>query len=108
MPRKREIRQFIILFSLIAVITIMLGFIINVEAGMLTIVSTVIFGIAFFAFTKARCKSIVRISNQIDLMLHNANHLYIGELDEGELSNLHSEITKLTLRNRGQNNALKK
>ena len=62
----------------------------------------------FFAFTKARYKSIAPIADQIDLVLHNADHLYISESDEGELSILQSEITKMTLRIREQNDALKK
>lgn len=108
MLRNRELRQFAILFSLIAAATVMFGFIINTSAGILTIVSVAAFGIAFFAFTNARYKSIAQISDQIDLVLHNADHLYIGESDEGELSILQSEITKMTQRIREQNDALKK
>lgn len=108
MLRNREFRQFAILFSLMAATAVMLGFAINTAAGILATVSAAAFGIAFFTFTKVRYKSIARISNQIDLVLHNADHLYIGELDEGELSILHSEITKMMLRIREQNNALKK
>ncbi len=108
MLRNREIRQFSILFSLIAAATVMLGFAIHTSAGILAIASAAAFGTAFFTFTKARYKSIARISNQIDLVLHNADHLNIGESDEGELSILQSEITKMTLRIREQNDALKK
>jgi signal transduction histidine kinase len=108
MLRNREFRQFAILFSLIAAAAVMLGFAINTAAGILVIASATAFGTAFFAFTKARYKSIAQISDQIDLVLHNADHLYIGELDEGELSILQSEITKMTLRIREQNDALKK
>ncbi|HHX86567.1 MAG TPA: HAMP domain-containing histidine kinase [Firmicutes bacterium] len=108
MLRNREFRQFAILFSLIVAVAVMQGFAINVAAGILAIASTAAFGIAFFTFTKARYKSIARISNQIDLVLHNADHLYIGESDEGELSILHSEITKMSLRIREQNDELKK
>lgn len=108
MFRNREIRQFAILFSLIAAVAVTLGFIINTEAGILAIASAAAFGTAFFAFTKARYQSIARISDQIDLVLHNADRLYIGESDEGELSILQSEITKMTLRIREQNDALKK
>jgi signal transduction histidine kinase len=108
MFQNREFRQFAILFSLMAATAVMLGFAINMAAGILTIASAAAFGTAFFAFTKARYKRIARISNQIDLVLHNADHLYIGESDEGELSILHSEITKMTLRIREQNDALKK
>jgi signal transduction histidine kinase len=85
-----------------------LGFVINMAAGILMIASAAAFGAAFFAFTQARYKSIARVSHQIDLVLHNADRLYIDESDEGELSILHSEITKMTLRIREQNDALKK
>lgn len=108
MLRNREFRQLAILFSLIAAITVTLGFAINRLAGILATSSAAAFGTAFFAFTKARYKSIAQISDQIDLVLHNADHLYIGESDEGELSILQSEITKMTLRIREQNDALKK
>lgn len=108
MLRNREFRQFAILFSLMAVATIMLGFAINSAAGILAIVCAAFYGTAFFVFTKVRYKNIARISNQIDLVLHNADHLYIGESDEGELSILHSEITKMMLRIREQNDVLKK
>jgi signal transduction histidine kinase len=108
MLRNREFRQFAILFFLMATAAVILGFAINTAAGILAIASAVAFGIAFFAFTQARYKSIARISNQIDLVLHNADHLNIGESDEGELSILYSEISKMMLRIREQNDALKK
>lgn len=108
MLRNREFRQLAILFSLIAAATVTLGFAINRLAGILAIASAAAFGTAFFGFTKARYKSIAQISDQINLVLHNADHLYIGESDEGELSILQSEITKMTLRIREQNDALKK
>ncbi|MBE5977673.1 MAG: HAMP domain-containing histidine kinase [Paenibacillaceae bacterium] len=108
MLRNKEFRQLAILFSVMAGITVILGFVISTGAGVLAISSSVAFGTVFFAFTKSRYKSIARISNEIDLILHNADHLYIGELDEGELSILQSEIGKMTLRIREQNEALKK
>ncbi len=108
MLRNREFRQFTVLFSLMAAVSVMLGFAINMAAGILAASFAAAFGTTFFAFTKARYKSLARISKQIDLVLHNADHLYIGESDEGELSILHSEIIKMMLRIREQNDALKK
>ena len=108
MLRNREFRQFAILFFVITAISVVLGFVINTAAGILAIATAAAFGTAFFVYTKARYKSIAQISNQIDLVLHNADHLYIGESDEGELSILHSEITKMLLRIREQNDTLKK
>ena len=108
MLRNREFRQFVIVFALITAVAVMLGFAISRLAGILALASAAAFGAAFFAFTKARYNSIAQISNQIDQVLHNTDNLYIGEADEGELSILHSEITKMTLRIREQNDALKK
>ena len=108
MFRNREIRQFAIVFLSIALISIIVGFNINKAALILVSASSVLFGTAFFMFTRARYKSISQISAEIDKVLHNKEYLYIGELEEGELSILNSEITKMTLRLREQNEALKK
>ena len=108
MFRNKEIRQFAVLLAIITAISTTVGFAIHLEAGILSFGSSVAFGAAFFMFTKARYKSIARISDQIDLVLPNADHLYINESDEGELSILQSEVTKMTLRIREQNEALKK
>lgn len=108
MLRNKEFRQFAILFALMATAAITAGFAINPAAGLLTILSVSAFGISFFTFTKARYQSIAQIASQIDLVLHHADQLYIAESNEGELSILHSEITKMSLRIREQNEALKK
>ena len=56
-----------------------------------------------------RCVTkIAQLSEQIDMVLHNTEHLCINEADEGELSVLQSEIVKMTLRIREQNDELQK
>lgn len=108
MLRNKEFQKFSILFLLMAAVFAILGFVINIYAGILSIISSAVFGIVFFIFTKLRYKSIAKISDEIDLVLHNDDHLYITESNEGELSILQSEIRKMTLRIREQNDALKK
>lgn len=108
MLRNREIRQFIFFFLFISLIIIILAFTRNTEAGIFCIILTVALGILFFLFTKIRYKNIASLCEQIDLVLHNADSLYISESAEGELSILQSEITKMTLRIREQNEALKR
>lgn len=108
MFRNREVRQFTVLFAIITVVAFMIGLAIHPAAGILALVSAVAFGTTFFVYTKARYKSIAKISDQIGLVLHNADHLYINESDEGELAILQSEVKKMTLRIREQNDALKK
>jgi len=108
MLRNRELRRFAAIFCFIAAVTVILGFVISLMAGILASVSAAAFGILFFVFTKARYKSISQISEQIDLVLHNADHFFISEIEEGELSVLQSEIVKMTQRIREQNKALKR
>lgn len=108
MFRNREIRQFSLVFLFIAAITGVLGFHINALAGILAVSSAAAFGLAFAFFTQSRYRAIAQISEQIDLVLHNAEHLYISEADEGELAVLQSQIVKMTMRIREQNTALKK
>ena len=108
MLRNREFRQFSIVFILIAAVSVLLGFKIGMAAGILTFVSAVVFGTAFYIYTRARYKSIARISDLIDLVLHNTERMDLDELEEGELSILYSEVKKMTLRIREQNDALKK
>ena len=49
MFRNKEFRQFAMVFVLTAAVTVALGFTINTAAGILTAVSTSVFGIAFFS-----------------------------------------------------------
>ncbi|WHH59453.1 HAMP domain-containing sensor histidine kinase [Petroclostridium sp. X23] len=108
MFRNREIRKFAVVFAAITATAAAAGFALHPTAGILSLVSAVAFGTAFYVFTKSRYKGIAQLSEQIDLVLHNADHLFIGEMNEGELSILQSEITKMTLRIREQNDALKR
>lgn len=108
MLRNKEFRQLVILFTVLSAAAILLGFAIHWAAGLLVLVFATALGTLFFLFTQARYKYIARLSEQIDLVLHNADHLCIEESDEGELAILQSEIAKMTLRIREQNDALKR
>ena len=108
MLRNKEFRQFAVWFAAIASVSVIWGFRINMEAGILALLSAAAFGTAFYMFTRKRYQSIAGISEQIDMVLHHTDYLFISESEEGELSILQSEITKMTLRIREQNAALKK
>lgn len=108
MFRNREVRYFAAGFILASVFMAVVGFMIHPAAGILEIFSSCIFGMAFFFFTRKRYRRIAQTAEQIDRVLHNADRLYIGGEEEGELSILHSEITKMTVRIREQNDALQK
>ncbi len=108
MFRNREVRRFFLLFFLIGGLSAAAGFAIHQAAGILILVSDAFFGMIFYGFTRERYKRIARLSEQIDLVLHNEDCLSIEEAEEGELAILQSEIRKMTLRICEQNEALKR
>lgn len=108
MLRNKEFRQLSVCFFVLAVLSAALGFSVDKKAGIYAVLSAAAFGIIFYVFTRKRYQCIAEISEQIDQVLHNAEYLFISESEEGELSILQSEITKMTLRIREQNAALKR
>ena len=109
MLRNREIRQFAGLFLVITMMAAAAGiFLAGPAAGALILILAACYGAAFFRFTRKRYRRIARMSEQVDLVLHDQDRLYAAEEEEGELSVLQSEIGKMTLRIREQNRALQK
>jgi len=108
MLRNKEIRRFVFLYGAIALIGAMAGFGIHPAAGSLVLALAAAFGILFFIVTKARYKRIAKLSEEIDLVLHYGERIDISQEEEGELSILQSEITKMARRIREQNDALRR
>ncbi len=106
MFRNKEFRQAAVICLLTGAGMTAWGFSISREAGIPVFLSGVVFWTVFYLLTRARYRSIARICEQIDLVLHNTDHIYISEAREGELSILQSEIMKMTMRIREQNAAL--
>lgn len=108
MFRNREIRQLTAICFVITAVAAAAGFSVSTAAGILVLVLSAALGAVFGVFTRARYRRLAQISEQIDLVLHGADRLYISGAEEGELSILESEISKMTLRIREQNAALQK
>ncbi len=107
MFRNKEIRRLSIGFGIITLIGAIAGFRIDPAAGSLVLALAAAFGILFFLFTGARYRRIAKLSEEIDLVLHYGERVNISQEEEGELSILQSEITKMTRRIREQNDALR-
>lgn len=106
MFRNREIVKIGSLFVVLAGVGATVCYAIHPMAGLVSLLMAIGLGGVFWGFTKAHYGRISRISEQIDQILHDAEHLYISEEEEGELSVLQSEITKMTLRIQEQNRKL--
>lgn len=108
MLRNKEIRRLGYGFCLITVSGAIIGYGIHPAAGSLVLALAAAFGILFFLFTRSRYEKLAELSEQIDMVLHYGERMDIGGEEEGELSILRDEITKMTLRIREQNDALKR
>lgn len=108
MLRNKEIRLLICGFCMMTFFAALTGFFIHPAAGSLILVFAAALGILFFLFTGVRYRKIAELSEQVDLVLHYGERMEISREEEGELSVLRSEITKMTLRIREQNDALRR
>ena len=108
MLRNREIRWFLWAVFLLGSAAAIGGFAIDFSAGMLVLILSAVFAVLFWIFARYRYDKLDRLSEQIDMVLHNSEHLLIAESEEGELSVLQSEIIKMTQRIREQNKALRR
>lgn len=109
MLRNKEIRRFSVFYAIISAIFTITGFTIQREAGLFALVICGVLWIIFLLFTRARYERLAEISDEIDRVLHNEEHIFLNDSsEEGELAILHTEITKMTVRLREQNDALRK
>lgn len=107
MLRNKEIRRFAGLFLLLTAVAGAASFALTgLAGGIWTIVLAACYGAAFLVFTGKRYERIADMSEQIDRILHGQDRLYVSGEEEGELSILQSEIHKMTLRLREQNEEL--
>ena len=108
MVRNKELRQLALACAVIAALSAVGGFALHPAAGFLSLVSSAALGGVFLGFTRARYRRIAQLAEEVDRVLHNADTLSIQDAEEGERSILHSELTKMTLRLREQNAALRR
>lgn len=108
MFRNKEFTRFTVIYFVLSTLFLFLSFGINRAAGIVMFLAVFGFGIAFLIFTKIRYQKIAQISEQIDDMLHEEQFVNFSDASEGELAILQNEISKMMLRIKEQNEALKK
>ena len=108
MLRNKEFRYFIGVMTLISVLAIVIAWGINQVAGVIMTLVASTYMVGVWIFNTVRYARIAKLSEQINKVLHNEEHLIINEYKEGELSILQTEISKMLLCIREQNVALQK
>ena len=106
--RNKEVRNLLVLFLLLAAATSAAGFVMGLATGILVAVSCAALILLFLLFTLRRYRYLAALSKQIDQILHGNDSLQIEDLDEGELSILATEISKMTVKLREQADSLRR
>lgn len=104
--RNPEIRKSIWLWFILNLAVITISVIIDINYIMLAIFCCIVFDLAHFISTYRRYRHIAELSREIDKILHGNSKFDLNRFCEGELSILHSEIYKMTVRLREQAEAL--
>lgn len=104
--KNKEVRKTLILELVIGVLASIVGFILNFAAGALAVFVSVLFIVVNYITNYNRYKRIASLSRDINSLLHGDNSISFEDYTEGELSILRSEIHKMTIRLREQQQRL--
>jgi len=106
--RNKDIKRFVILYTLFVLAASVGAAFISRVAAVLLLGFGAISLIAFVLYTNKRHRDISRLSRQVDSILHGEYNINLTPDEEGELAVLSSELSKMTLRLREQAEQLSK
>ena len=106
--RNKEVKQFLILYVIVAAIATIIAAFISLSAVILVLAISMVSLLLFLFFTWRRYRAISKLSSQVDSILHGEYDVNLIPDEEGELAVLSSELSKMTLRLRGQADRLGK
>ncbi len=105
--RNPEFKKAVILYILIAIVACVVSFAWELRFGFLMIAVCIAFFLAFIAVSYIRYKKIATMAADIDRILHGEATMPIKQYSEGELAILQSEVYKMTVRLREQQQTLR-
>ena len=108
MFRNKEIQHFIVIYATITAAAVAAGFFTDIPVAFIVLVFALAALTAFLLFTRKRYDALTDMAEQIDRILHDEEEVFGNCCEEGKLSILQSEISKMTVRIREQNRALEK
>ena len=108
MLRSKEVRRFAAVFGVVSCVFVVAMFCLAPAAGAAALAFAAVVGGLFWRFTAARYKRLAELAEELDRLLHEEDRLFVADAEEGELAVLQSQLAKLTVRLREQNDALKR
>lgn len=106
--RNPEVKSTLLILGLFSVAAVIAAYVWNVGFGVFTLGICIVFITIYLITTYKRYKRISDLAADIDRILHEDEHIAIDKCSEGELGILQSEIAKMTVRLREQQQRLQK
>lgn len=106
--RNPEIKKSLLVYIVLSIAVVAVSFAFGIGYACFSALICLIFIFAHFYTTYKRYKSIKELSYEIDKILHGSENFNLNKYSEGELSILHNEINKMTVRLNEQAETLKK
>ena len=104
--KNKEVRKTLILQIIVAIAFCIACFTVNNRAGIISVILSSFLILIHYVSTYERYRKIAELASNINLILHGDNAITMGDYSEGELGILHSEIYKMTIRLREQQQKL--
>ena len=106
--RNPEIKKSLLVYIILSIAVVAVSFAFGIGYACFSVLICLIFIFAHFYTTYKRYKDIKELSYEIDKILHGSENFNLNKYSEGELSILHNEINKMTVRLNEQAETLKK
>lgn len=104
--RNPEVKSTFIIIILFTAVVTFAAFARNIGFGVFVLGICIVFITIYLVTTYSRYKRISDLASDIDHILHEDTHIAIDEYSEGELGILQSEVSKMTIRLREQQQRL--
>ena len=104
--KNKEVRKTLILQIIIATAGCIASFTVSNRAGIIAIILSSFLILIYYISTYKRYRRIASLAGDINKVLHGDNTISLENYSEGELGILHSEIYKMTIRLREQQQKL--
>ena len=104
--KNKEVRKTLILQIIVSLASILISHLIDERAGIVALIFSSLLILIYYISTYKRYKRIASLASDINKVLHGDNTISLENYSEGELAILHSEIYKMTVRLREQQNNL--
>ena len=106
--KNKEVRRALLWQLLLSAVACAVCFSFDIRAGLTAAGLSLFLMLIYCVSTDKRYKRLAALAGDIDQMLHGDSTMSLNDYSEGELSILHSEIYKMTIRLREQQQTLKR